>query len=400
MKKILSFLVFVFVCLNSFAFGDSLRISLLTVSPGELVYEKFGHTALRVKEINGRFDLVFNYGLFSFEAPNFLYRFVKGETDYQLGISETDYFMTEYAMRGSEVKEQVINMNNQESKLLFNLLQENYKKENRIYRYNFFFDNCSTRPKEIILKSLSNKVSFDSIHESPKSFRDLVYEKTGGYNTWLSFGIDLTLGANTDNKATLEQTMFLPGYLLLHFDKASIVTPSSLEPLVRETITLIPGDNSEKSSTTLFSPLVVCWILFAIFLCFFIYEFYNKKIIKILDTIVFFIVGIAGIIIYYLNFFSLHPSVDRNFNCLWVQPFNLYAAFAIWVKSGKKILYYYHFTNFVVLVILLVVYAFLPQRFNPAFIPLILIITMRSLNHILIGNRNKRHDYKIRYANK
>ena len=140
-KSILFYLFLLCNILTVFAQKDSLKVTLITISPGEQVYEKFGHTALRVQELNGRFDIVFNYGLFSFEAPNFLYRFIKGETDYQLGVVETGYFLTEYAMRGSEVTEQTINLTSAESEHLFNLVKENYKEENRVYRYNFFFDN-------------------------------------------------------------------------------------------------------------------------------------------------------------------------------------------------------------------------------------------------------------------
>ena len=403
MKRLIIIIFFSLGFINVKAGQDSIQVSLLTVSPGEMVYEKFGHTALRIKDLKGGYDLVFNYGLFSFDSPNFLYRFVKGETDYQLGATETDYFITDYAMRGSRVTEQVINLNQEEANRLFELLKENYKKENRVYRYNFFFDNCSTRPKDIIIKSIDGNVEYTEIMESPLSFRDLVYEKTGGPNTWLSFGIDLTLGANTDKKVNREEAMFLPEYLMDYFSGAEIIRRDTIEEkqsLVGETRILIEDTQSEKYQNFIFSPIFIFWLLFAIFFAIFLVEIRRSKIFKILDTIVFIIIGLGGVVIYYLNFFSLHPSVDRNFNCFWMQPLDLYPAIMVWVKSGKKILYYYHFVNFVILIMLLIVCTFIPQQFNPAFYPLIMIIALRSFAHLIIGKKaQKKHNYRIEYAN-
>ena len=187
---------------------DSLQISLLTASPGSEVYEKYGHTALRVKELHGRYDVIFNYGLFSFDAPNFLYRFVKGETDYQLGATRPEYFIPEYVLRGSDLTEQILNLNQQEATDVLNALQENLKPENRVYRYSFIFDNCSTRPRDIVAANIPGGVEYKT-ENIDKTFRDLLHRQTGP-RTWLTFGIDLTLGARTYGKPTFEPRMFLP----------------------------------------------------------------------------------------------------------------------------------------------------------------------------------------------
>ena len=386
-KSILFYLFLLCNILTVFAQKDSLKVTLITISPGEQVYEKFGHTALRVQELNGRFDIVFNYGLFSFEAPNFLYRFIKGETDYQLGVVETGYFLTEYAMRGSEVTEQTINLTPAESEHLFNLVKENYKEENRVYRYNFFFDNCSTRPRDIILKSVSGNIGFKN-EENKLTFRDLIYEKTGGENNWLSFGIDLLMGANTDRVATNEELSFLPDYLMITFDSTFIVKDSITYPLVSDKKIIFEKEEYDENSNLFISPFFICSILLVLFGILFVIELKRGKMFTFIDSSIFIIAGLVGIIVYFLNFFSQHPCVDNNYNCIWLQPLDIVAGILVWVKSTKKILYYYHFANFVLLFIFLVFCLFIPQHLNLAFYPLIMIIMSRSLQHILMGRRD------------
>ncbi|MEG1587146.1 MAG: DUF4105 domain-containing protein [Bacteroidales bacterium] len=364
---------------------DSLRISLLTASPGSEVYEKFGHTALRVQDLSGKTDLVFNYGLFSFNSPNFIYRFVKGETDYQLGITEFPYFTMEYAMRGSAVTEQILNIPADEASRIFRALMENYRPENRVYRYNFFFDNCSTRPRDIIARNLSDSIHYQE-SASQASFRELVYDKTGA-ESWLSFGIDLTLGANADRKASYREAMFLPEILLEAFSTATI----GGKPLVNETIILVEEEPAQPKKEPFFtSPPVVCWGFFILILLLCFFELRRNKIFRPADTLIFGMAGIAGCILFFLNFISVHPAVDDNFNCIWLQPLHLFAAIAVWVKSLKRVLYYYHFVNFVALLSLLLFYGLIPQYFNAAFFPLIGVLMLRSAIHIILRLKNHR----------
>ncbi|MGL4291998.1 MAG: DUF4105 domain-containing protein [Bacteroidales bacterium] len=359
---------------------DSLQISLLTASPGSEVYEKFGHTALRVRDYSGRTDIVFNYGLFSFNAPNFIYRFVKGETDYQLGATEFPYFTMEYAMRGSRVTEQVLDLSAQEAARIYRALLENYRPENREYRYNFFFDNCSTRPRDIVASNLNDSIRYAEPAEHP-TFRELVYSKTDR-DSWLSFGIDFTLGANADRKSTYPEEMFLPEVLMEAFDRAQ----TGGKPLVAETIVLVEEDGEPVTAEPfLLSPVFVCWSFFALMMLLFFTELRRRRICRIADTLIFLVAGLVGCVLFFLNFISVHPAVDHNYNCIWLQPLHLFAAVAVWVKSLKRVLYYYHFVNFVTLLTLLVCYAWIPQHFNAAFFPLIGVLMSRSAIHLLLN---------------
>ena len=157
---------------------DSIRFSLLTCAPGTEIYSLFGHTAIRYENYTRRIDVAFNYGMFSFNTPNFIFRFVAGETDYQLGITPYSYFEAEYAMRGSSVYQQVLNLTQSEKERLLTILENNYLPENRIYRYNYFYDNCTTRARDKIEECIEGKVVYpDSL--SGKSYRSIVHEFTG-----------------------------------------------------------------------------------------------------------------------------------------------------------------------------------------------------------------------------
>ena len=122
---------------------DSIRISLLTCASGSEIYSLFGHTAIRYENFTQDIDAVFNYGMFNFNAPNFIFRFALGETDYQLGVTSYERFAEEYDYLGRDVWQQTLNLTQDEKVRLAGLLQENYRPENRVYRYNFFYDNCA-----------------------------------------------------------------------------------------------------------------------------------------------------------------------------------------------------------------------------------------------------------------
>ena len=387
--KNICILIIVFVCLGTPAKGqkimsDSLQISLLTASPGPAIYEKYGHTAIRVRDFKYFTDVVFNYGLFSFDAPHFMYRFVKGETDYQLGITDYSNFTFDYMLRGSRVTEQILNLTQEEEESLFGQLLENYKPENRVYRYNFFFNNCSTKPRDIIAQNIKGGIIYNSTEEkeaSQPTFREMIYEKTGA-STWATFGIDLTLGAPADRRATFQETMFLPERLMNAFKNAKRSDGTSL--VSKEVISVKERPQKPENVSWFDSPVNVCWLLLILVLAFELREWHKGRVSPVLDTILFTTAGIAGFILFFLNFFSTHPAVDHNYNCLWLQPFQLFAAISVWVKSAKKVLYYYHFVNFVILLFLIIGNGIIPQHFNPAFFPLIAILMSRSALHLLL----------------
>jgi len=402
MKKIILFSLLFFGILDlraqQISFSDSTVISLITCSPGAEVYSKFGHTAVRLNDSKNGNDLVFNYGIFSFETESFYYKFIKGETDYQLGIYDTRYFLPEYAERNSMVWEQILNLTPVEKRNLIKLLLKNYEPENRTYRYNFVFDNCSTRPRDKIFASLDGYVKYQQT-STPKTFRQWVGNYVGT-DTWLKFGIDLIFGMDADRVANVSESMFLPETLMFEFQSAQIISPSGqTRKLVTEKKILVnKKDLKEQEDSWLFKPTAIAILLLFLGVILTIWD--NKKgkrHFKLFDTFILVATGIGGIIAFYLMFFSLHPLVKLNLNLLWLNPLNLIIAIMIWFKRFSIALFYYQIFNILLLISALVAFALSVQSFNIAAFPLIVLLLMRSTSWFALA-KVKIHKTKKRLS--
>ncbi|GHU55186.1 membrane protein [Bacteroidia bacterium] len=368
--------------------SEDAKISLLTCSPSEEAsFTVYGHTAIRVLDPVRKIDYIFNWGIFDFNKPNFTYRFAKGETDYKLGITTYDYFLAEYQMRGSGMTEQVLNLNTDEKARIWDALVENARPENVEYRYNFFFDNCATRPLAIIEKVVDGTLTYHNSAE-PQTFRRLINYCMRN-KPWLIFGTELALGSPTDRLATPHEELFLPLYLEAAFDMATIVDAEGLErPLVVQT-NILAEDVPDRIEKTLFTPLVASLILLVIILVITCLEWRNKKYFRFFDGILFFVTGLAGCTIFFLAFVSVHPATWPNWLILWLHPFHLIGAVLIAVKKLHKTATAYHGINFVLLTLMLIGWYFIPQTFNLAFLPLVVALWLRSGSALSRAKVNK-----------
>ena len=368
--------------------GDSAVVSLITCSPGEEVYSKFGHTAIRINDSTNGVDLIFNYGIFSFETENFYYKFIKGETDYQLGIYDTKYFIPEYKQRNSMVWEQILNLTLQEKKELIRLLLKNYEPQNRTYRYNFIFDHCASRPRGKILSSIHGYVRYRPATDA-KTFRQWVGMYVGT-DTWLKFGIDIVFGMDADREANINESMFLPDNLMYEFQTAQIQSPGNqIRELVSEKKILVDKSNTTvRPDPVIYKPVTIFIILLVIGIILTVWDIKEKKRhSKFFDTILLFITGIGGVIAFYLMFFSLHPLVRSNLNLLWLNPLNLVVALFIWIKPLRVALFYYQIVNILLLLAALFAFAISVQSFNVASFPLIVLLLMRSTSWFALTKR-------------
>lgn len=359
--------------------SDEAQISILTAAPSdEAVFTLYGHTAVRVKDSLHKIDLVFNYGIFDFSKPNFIYRFTKGETDYKLAAYNFQHYIIEYQMRGSEVTEQVLNFTPDEINKVWNALYINVQPENCVYRYNFFFDNCATRPVAIVEEQVDGKIKYNDPPE-PQTFRDLINYCTRN-NSWLTFGCDLALGSPTDRVATPHEMMFLPVYLKEEFDKATIVNPDGTErKLVKSTTRLAEElTDDDQGEKEWFTPMLCSMIIFLLVSLITYMEWKKKTYFRLVDCILFLLAGVAGTVLFYLCFISTHPCIWPNWSIVWLQPFDLVAVILFAVKKYGKAAYYYHFINFAALTLLLAGWYFIPQHLNIAFIPLVATLWLRS----------------------
>ena len=373
---------------------DSIRISLLTCAPGKPIYSLFGHTAIRYEHPKQNIDVVFNYGLFSFNTPNFILRFSLGETDYQLGVQPFDHFRYEYEYYGREVRQQTLNLTNSEKERLIELLKTNSLPQNRVYRYNFFYDNCATRPRDIIEQSISDTLNYAPLIKTgeTKSFRDLIHQYTPNA-LWGRFGIDFCVGSEADRPITERQMMFIPFYLEDAYANAYITTEDSLRNLVTSTEIIVDnGFGPDEESTiekigSVMSPLLTFSLLFLIVLAATIYGIFKSKGLWGLDVFVFGLSGIAGCILAFLALFSEHPAVSSNYLLLVFHPGQLIFLPLIIrdVRRGKRC--WYLVFNTLVLTLFIVLFPIIPQRFDFAVVPLALCLLVRSVSNLILTHK-------------
>lgn len=365
--------------------SDSIRLSLLTCAPGTEIYALFGHSAIRYEHPALQRDWVFNYGMFSFSEPNFVMRFVKGETDYQLGVIPYSYFEAEYAERGSSVYQQVLNLTAEEKANLVRALQENYLPANRVYRYNYFYDNCTTRARDKIEECIDGKVVYTTpTHEV--TFRDIIHEYTEGHE-WSEFGIDLCLGADADKPIDLRQQMFAPFYMLEAARGAMIQRGDTLVPLVKEEFKVVDVIRTPEPGFPI-SPMAGACVLLAITLVVVGVGVRKGHISCIWDGFLFGLQGIGGCVIAFLFFFSVHPTVGSNWMLVLLNPIPLfYLPFMIYQSLGRK-KDAYHGVNAVALTFFMILMPLIPQEFNLTVLPLALSLWLTSVGHLFIYNRN------------
>ncbi len=371
-------IVLLFVQLHSRAIqlSPDARISVVTCNPGEDVYSVYGHTAIRVLDQAQGIDVVYNYGVFSFDSPNFLYRFAKGQTDYLLLGYEFSSFMPEYGKEKRSVYEQVLNLTPEGKNQLFRALIENAQKENRVYRYNFFTDNCATRVRDMVERNSGSPVRFQESNPT-KSYRDLIKEYHHSFR-WTDLGIDLLVGKKAEVPVNSYGQMFLPEYLMAEFAKAEITIDGKTQPLVSETFTLEDYPNSKKKSAMPW-PSIAFGVVFLLVAGISVRNYLHKKPTDWLDYWLLSLTGLAGLIIGWFTLFSEHPAVSPNYNLLWAFPLNLPFALVWKIKKWRdKTRYYFWFLGLVLIA------SFISgQEFNPAVYFIILTLLARVAVHLL-----------------
>ena len=388
MRKFLGLLVFMLGMLSVRAASlDSVRISLLTCEPGSEIYALFGHSAIRYENPAKQEDWVFNYGMFSFKEPNFVMRFVKGETDYQLGVVPFRYFEAEYGMRGSSVYQQELNLTNVEKEKLAGLLFENYFPANRVYRYNYFYDNCTTRARDKIEESIQGKVVYP-VSDRVVSYRDILHEFTAG-SEWSEFGIDLCLGSEADEPIDERKQMFAPFYMLAAARGAVIHRTDTMMPFVRKETKIVDAVLEDEPAFPL-SPMACALLLLAVTVIIVGRGLYKGRQCLAWNVVMFLLQGLGGCIIAFLFFFSLHPTVGSNWLLILFNPLPLiYLPWLIGrgIKQQKDP---YHVYNAVVLTSFILLMPFLPQEFNLTVLPLALNLLLLSVGHLCLYYRKRR----------
>ena len=300
---------------------DSVEIGLITCSPHEELYSLYGHTALRFHDLRTGDDLAFNYGIFHADSKMFVWHFTMGQTDYELGIVPMGDFLSYYKKWGCQVTEQVLRLTDEEKLRIARALGDNYLPQNRVYRYNVFFDNCATRARDIIVAHLDGEVEYAPRKGFAPSFREMVRDCTAGHG-WATFGNDMLLGVRADQATTQREQQFLPVNLRHDFDRAMVVRNGRREPLVEERRELATAGVQIVEPGFPLSPLACSLLLLAAGVAVFIYEENKKTVARWFDLLLMTAMGLSGCILT-LMLFSEHPTTSTNLQVLLLNPLPL-----------------------------------------------------------------------------
>ena len=351
--------------------------------PGEELYSTFGHSALRVTDSVNNTDIVYNYGTFNFDEPDFYMKFVRGKLSFYLSTDDFQNFIAEYQQENRGITEQVLNLTCDEKYNAAMLLHNNMMAHNRVYKYDFTFDNCTTRLRDLVEKATDSSVHFGEVLKTKATFRNLIYEYLN-YNDkqWSKLGIDILLGSRLDAIMTRREVMFLPDYLMQAFDSSTV----NGRPLVTDKNTLFKTDHSQNRKDNLSHPFFIFTCLFVLIA--FLSFSKNVSIQRFLfafDGFLFFITGLLGILLIFMWLGTDHFMCKNNYNLLWAWPTNVIGAFYIHSKKSldKKSFMLYALVNLA----LLGCWFFLPQQLNPSLIPVIMILILRSF--IAIAHKKK-----------
>ena len=372
---------------------DSLRISLLTCGAGDEIYSLFGHTALRVEDRTTGRDVVYHYGVFDFDTPNFALKFALGETDYQMGMTSYKRFLSEYAWLGRSVEQQVLDLTPEEARRLDDRLAENYRPENRVYRYSYFYDNCATRPRDQVEQAVEGHVDYGRDMESRatgQTFRSIMRHYAEGH-PWSRFGMDFCLGSKADEPVNLRETMFVPFNVRDYFATAQIAAPDgTARPLTRPAETLVPcPDTRTPQEDQSLTPLQAALLLFAVTAGATIYGLKRKRPLWGIDAVLFAAAGLAGIIPAFLVLFSQHPAVSPNYLLLVFHPLHLLCLPWMLRRVSQCRRSRYMAANFTVLTLFILLWAVIPQRFDLAVLPLACCLLVRSGSNLVLSCRKQ-----------
>lgn len=361
---------------------DSVEISLLTCQPHDEVYSLYGHTAIRYHELTkDGIDAAFNYGVFNYDAPLFVIRFVFGLTDYELGAYPTDLFQEEYRRFGSMVTEQVLNLSNQEKLLLRQALIDNLKPEHRIYRYNYFYNNCTTKARDIIERHINGQVKYTDRENYSPTYREMVHQMTRNH-PWARFGNDLLLGILSDKQTSRREQEFLPSNLLYDFDHARIYSNGSYKPLVKERRIIVPSGVQMLHGSFPLTPRQCGYVLLFAGAMLAFMQWRQRRVFVLWDGLLTTASGIIGFVLF-LMLFSQHPTVSLNFQFLFFNPVHI---ICLWSVLRGKAIRYWHLC--IVMAVLFLIGS-LFQTYAEGLYTLALCLLIQAIIHLFIVKRNE-----------
>lgn len=377
-KRVILFALCSLLFANAYAQNEdcTVKISLITCGPGEELYSVFGHSAFRVQDRSAHTDIIYNYGTFDFGDPEFYVKFVRGKLMYYVSVEGFRDFLYTYQLENRYVIEQELLISCAEKYKLYEALRINALEENKHYLYEFLFDNCSTRLRDILKDNTADTVTFRKIIGDPApTFRNMIHEYLNrGEQYWSKFGIDLLLASRIDRPVKNEEAMFLPDFLMKGFDSAYIGN----QKVAGKKQTIFAGiKNVEKKEGWQITPMIVgMTLLIAGSALVFARREKWKKIADWFDLVYFLILGLMGCFMLFMWFGTAHELCRDNYNVLWAIP--THAVMAFFIPGSRPFVKKYFAITAVLSALIIITSPFFPQGMNSAFFPLIALAGIRS----------------------
>ncbi len=385
-RKIIIVLIIVFANFFSKAqLTDQAKIYVLTCSPGEELYQTFGHSAIRVVDPVLRIDYVFNYGTFDFYEPHFYLHFIQGKLNYMLELEPTRYFIDEYKEAKRDVWASELNLTNEEKNKIYNFLMWNSLPENKYYLYDFFLDNCATRVIGALEKGLPAKSLIYPDLKINKTYRQAIKPYLID-RPWTRFGMNLLLGLPADKKLDIRTSLFLPDYVDTITQQMQIVTDTGTKPFVKQRKIFIES-HFEFKPKPWFNPTLVFVVLALIFTYLFFYERKRQKLFITADFILWIVIGIVSFVMLFMWFGTDHSPTKWNLNLIWAFPLHFVYAFYLKRNHKSNFVKYYSLVFSVVYLVLILTFPFFPQQFDTAMLPLLYILGTRMYNEFYFSKK-------------
>ena len=361
--------------------NEEFEISILSIGEGQSLADAFGHTGIRIIDKKTNNDVVFNFGIYDYNAPNFYSNFVKGRPVYKLGVQNYISFINNYIKQDRYIIEHEINLDKKATQKIINLLVKNLEDPN--YVYDYLRDNCSTRVADLFIKQTEQLQNTEIDILTENSYRELIHSKINE-NSWGALGIDLCLGAIIDRKISIRETLFLPEKLMQYLD--SLIEKDSKS--ITKNIIFSP-QSSLLYNENLPNPLLINSLLSVLLILITFLNFKKSIWKKWIDILIYFSSGTLGLLVIYLWFFSNHFASAQNFNFLWAFPFNLIMVYALLRENPPNWAVNFIKLNIILLVLLFIHWATGVQKYNITLLPIFIALLVRYSYLIIHINKTK-----------
>lgn len=387
-RKIFIFLPLLLASVSIFAqypkLSENSKVILFSCGPGEELYALFGHSAIWITDPSQKIDRTYNYGTFDFDTPNFYGKFIRGKLNYILSVTRASRFLPDYSIRS--VNGQLLDLTLEEKQRMYEFLENNALPENCFYKYDFFYDNCATRIRDVLVKTTDGKVNFNT-QDQQVTFREMLFPYLT-YTPWTKLGINLILGLTSDKKATPWDYLFLPKYMHDAFQNATIEKDGNRRKLVSEDRQYLPNKinfTNRKAD----DPIVVFTVLLLLAILLTILEIRKKKTINLVNYVLFTISAISGIFLLFMWLGTDHIATAQNMNVLWLAPAQI--VFLVSMKLKGKVQQNLMFSALVYQFLVSFILLVWPQESEISFTLISLLFTVRIFGYLFVKGQLKFH---------